>query len=385
MQTRLLSRILIVGALVMGFGAMADNTPPAPGAAATPQIPPAPSAAATPQVPPAPSPAPPTPAAPYVQPPSPAEQPMPIASPEPPAGLEDFIAKATTSSPEVEVAEAQLREAEAKLRQARLAAAQQAAELFQHRVQAQQVVDAVRKNLDEVKKVVDLEKAPTQALIEPQQSLARAQVEVAKYDALFRMQSDAGARTGGYGQAAGSLVGPAEPRMPQPRPKLETAPEQLRQLLDAPVSIDFKAQPLADVTSLLHDTYNINLVLDSIIEPKAYPVTISVSETPLKNILLALADRFGDLCFLVRDYGLFITTREHAQTIAAPSIPENIPLFVPIGAMSGGTFSVSGSGGGFGGGGVVGGGFGGGVSSSGGGGATGTVVKEAPTPKAAQP
>ncbi len=177
---------------------------------------------------------------------------------------------------------------------------------------------------------------------------------------------------GGFGDGGGGVGGfaaMAQMRIPQPRPAYEEGtPENLRGPLASPVSFTFTDTSLIDICDFLAQQYEINITVDLVFTPPM--IQIDLRDVPLRDALLALTDQMGDACFVMRDYGLFLTTRERAQTLAGVTIPEDVPYLAPMPIQGGG----GGGGGGFGGGGGgfgFGGGFGGGGGGFGGGGAGG--------------
>jgi hypothetical protein len=46
--------------------------------------------------------------------------------------------------------------------------------------------------------------------------------------------------------------------------------------------------------------------------------------------LHALADTKEGICFVIRDSYIFATNEERAMTINAPTIPDTIPLYLPV-------------------------------------------------------
>ena len=163
----------------------------------------------------------------------------------------------------------------------------------------------------------------------------------------------------------GGFAAFAQMRMPQPRPEYaEGTPENLREILEAPIGITFEDVSLMDILDFISGTYDINITVDLAFTP---PIIghIDLKNVLMRSALLALTDKMGDACFVIRDYGLFLTTRERAQTLAGVTIPEDVPYLVPLpaGQFQGG---FGGGGGGFGGG-----GFGFGFGGGGGGGGFG--------------
>ena len=98
-----------------------------------------------------------------------------------------------------------------------------------------------------------------------------------------------------------------------------------------------------EIFDFMSNTYEINITVDLAFTPPTIR-QINLRNVPLRSVFLALADKMGDACFVIRDYGLFLTTRERAQTLAGPTIPEDVPYFAPM-PMQGG---FGGGGGGFG-------------------------------------
>lgn len=294
--------------------------------------------------------------------------------------LEVVIERALTSSPEIQIAEAQLREAEARLKQVRTEVAQKALTAFHDRLKTEQTIEETRKALEELKAVADSDLKAAPALMEMQQRLAQAQAELARQDVALRglenpetvIVSRVGRGDTGMGQDRSRLF--RGPRIQRPRPRLEDMPEsETAKLLEALVSLEFEDRALAEIFGYVRDYFGLNVVLDANLQKAQYPGKIQLDDVRLRDALLAMAESFGDMVFLVRDYGVFVTTRENAETIAAPSIPENVPLYVPADELMG---QVGGFGGGFtmGGGGTVG-DFGGGAVGGGGG-----VGRNAPGP-----
>lgn len=175
----------------------------------------------------------------------------------------------------------------------------------------------------------------------------------------------------------GGFAAMAQPRIPQPRPEYEEAtPERLREILESPMGIVFEDINLMDIFEFISDTYEINVTVDLAFTSPMIR-RINLRDVPLRSAFLALTDKMGDACFVIRDYGLFLTTRERARTLAGVTIPEDVPYFAPIPVQGG--FGGGGGGFGFGGSfGAGGGGFGGGGSGGGSGGGGGGIGVRGP-------
>ncbi len=118
-------------------------------------------------------------------------------------------------------------------------------------------------------------------------------------------------------------LAPAFPGSTEPRPGLETAPADIREALNGEkFDLDFKEMALEDVVRLLGEKYGLNAVLDPVV--RSMGITANLKKVTLAQALSAMADAQG-LAFIVRDYGVFVTTQDRALNVAGPSIPEGLP------------------------------------------------------------
>jgi len=106
-------------------------------------------------------------------------------------------------------------------------------------------------------------------------------------------------------------------------------PERYQEALDQPVTIEFDEVPLRDVFEYLRDSYDaLNFVFEEGIAD--LPVTLHLVETPLGQALQALSELHGgELCFVVRDYGILITDISHVRLMPGPTIPAYVPYAGP--------------------------------------------------------
>lgn len=115
-----------------------------------------------------------------------------------------------------------------------------------------------------------------------------------------------------------------------PRPEIPDGVKNatLRRILDNPITLNFEDTALIDVLDMICDTYEINFVIDA--GYTAPNLTINVSAVPLQDMLEAISDQSGgETCFVIRDYGFFVTSRERAVRVPGPSIPAGVPYFGP--------------------------------------------------------
>lgn len=260
--------------------------------------------------------------------------------------LENVIQGAVSASPEVRVAEAQLREAEAKLQQARIEAVQKAIEAYQGRMKAEETSQTMRELLKQGKIVARKpgEEAPSD--LYAMKRLAEAEAEVAKYDARLRglAGSTASARAEGGPFSAKRHPADSRSRVQEERPSIDSVQGGIAEQLNSPVSLEFEGRPLAGITDYLSEYFGVNMIVDASLGPEYVIPYVRLDDVPLKDALLAIADQSGDLCFLIRSYGIFATTRQNAETLSGPSIPDTVPYYVPVkGGTAASGFSAVGS------------------------------------------
>jgi hypothetical protein len=287
--------------------------------------------------------------------PAPAQlKPLPPFAPEKPGFVDHRLTPISPeTSPEVAIAEAQLREAEARLQQAKIEAAQRAIE----HTHLQRIVELARKNAQEQESRSQLGIGTQKDYMEAQEQLAQAEAELAKLTAASAIMESKSGRT----NAAPELSLLSQPQIPVPRPVLaKDDSSAVMVALDAPINIEFESETLRNIFGFISEYVEMNIVIDVGLPAADKPVSLKLDNVPLKDGLMALADAYGDVCFVIRDYGIFATTADRAMTINAPTIPANIPLLVSIQEASASGIRPGGIGGlgGFGGGGFGGGGLG---------------------------
>jgi hypothetical protein len=131
---------------------------------------------------------------------------------------------------------------------------------------------------------------------------------------------------GRTGMAMGGAAGPAA-ELSAGRPAIPEHQQHLREVLDGLTALDVQDQPLADVVALLKTQHGIEIQIGPGVTPDQ-PITMSVNNVKFKDALLLLTDLYPDLCFVVRDYGLLITTRERGMQLYGAAIPADLPLRV---------------------------------------------------------
>ncbi len=94
--------------------------------------------------------------------------------------------------------------------------------------------------------------------------------------------------------------------------------EKMQSALEKPIKLDFVEQPLQDVMSILTDSTGVVFSLQGPALEAAgiatdNPVTVFTSEVPLRAGLQAFEDAYPEIQFILRDYGVLVTTKEYSE------------------------------------------------------------------------
>lgn len=267
-------------------------------------------------------------------------------APKPPTELEALIAKTLKQSPDVKVAEARLAEAEALLHAARIAAVQKLLDVRGRIDAAKAKVAAAEATLRNQKRLSD-----SGATSATELQAAEANLTLAKAD-LARLESELGA-------VFGDVLARAEEKRDRIGLELEvtsrlpkrsqagdiliersnhvggSVAERVRVALDVPVKIG-KTEgdlALAEVLKLLQPAKG--EPVPYLVQPGAKSVkafALMEAELPLGAWLLAVEDSSPDVRFVVREYGVLVTTKDRIPEGAVPlrafwhGRPETKPL-----------------------------------------------------------
>lgn len=251
-----------------------------------------------------------------------------------PGTLEDMVELAQRTSPEVVIAEAQLREAEGRWRQARLEAAQKAIQAYWD----QQAVALAREKVRQLEQDSEVGKITRHELLAARERLISLEAAVARSNAaLDRMAADPSPGREPTPRRPTAQPDPV-PRIRAERPKLPEEALYETQVMKGgsfkrflplaqPVSIEFENETLATILEFLSEYLGVNIVLDPAADGTIEFVRIR--DIPLREVLLLFTRLHEDLCFIISDSHIFGTTEERAMHINAPAIPDTVPLYLP--------------------------------------------------------
>jgi type II secretory pathway component GspD/PulD (secretin) len=141
-------------------------------------------------------------------------------------------------------------------------------------------------------------------------------------------------------QEAGDGMTPAEEPKHDAKPALVVEPKanaaarkRIEAALDAPVMLDFIETPLADVVEHISEKHGITMELDT--NPldgvgigSDTPVTRSLSGISLRSALRLILRDF-ELCYIIQNEVLLITTREEAETALTTRVYRVPDLAIP--------------------------------------------------------
>jgi hypothetical protein len=119
-----------------------------------------------------------------------------------------------------------------------------------------------------------------------------------------------------------------------PRPPLQVPHgpmvEKIRKALSTPARIEFFATPVNAVADYLKGSQQIEVQVDhESLGDKMPTITLDMSGASLAATLQAVDDKFHGLKFVVRDYGILVTTPERAQEAGYMPVVEFARLFPP--------------------------------------------------------
>ena len=262
----------------------------------------------------------------------------------PPPAQDEMTLRALRSNPEVLRAEAQVREAEAALREVRLRVIRDLAVARAERDRLSAAVRKTESDVERMRQLVNTGQAPQEAVIEAEAALAEARARRAQTESQLRYLLGEGAEALPPSGNAPSVPPGAAPAAPaeQPRQRDEAAdegrpgmPDSYRELLQKKVSLSTRLTLKAAVGWLEDQARPLNV--QSVLaepDPETDPAlrgrrhlfseSFDFEGVPLGSVLEAFSDAF-DVCFLFRDYGILVTTRDRARAIRAAAIPGETP------------------------------------------------------------
>ena len=235
--------------------------------------------------------------------------------------LEALLEKAFETHPQVVEAQAQLQQAQAAVERARM---QVAREIVHTRAQWEVRRRAVQCLSDALKEKPDDEKL-LQQYVNARAKLAQIEMELPFIGLQWRRQ-----QPGPY-RSPPEMTGMAPPRVgvqckdgqvtavevpiQGPLPVPAAVNPEIRNALLKKVDVRFEETPLEKVVAHLEKEVGIPFVLQQFDGIENCDVTLNLKSVTLAAACQALEDSMPNLCFVVRPYGILVTTRQFAHML----------------------------------------------------------------------
>ncbi|HUY36189.1 MAG TPA: hypothetical protein VMV69_25850 [Pirellulales bacterium] len=248
-----------------------------------------------------------------------------------PQSLEQAMAQALRTNPEMLIAVAKVRVMHAELNQMRMAVARDVTMAYHKWENAKKNLSRYAQAGLAVISASDL-RAAKQALDEGESELMYLLWAGVGADS---DDDESAATTEGSGLAVGPAGGITRMSMrdvhdqPAERPEI---PERYREVMNKKVpELAFDSQPLSDCLDVLREATEgeVSFVFK---EPQETPpqLNLFLHKVTVASTLEALADQTG-FCFVFRDYGVLVVRREDAWQYRGAAIPSDTPLTMPGG------------------------------------------------------
>ncbi len=241
-----------------------------------------------------------------------------------PSNLNDMLAMALSSNPEILVAEAKVREAQAELNQVRLGVMKEVATLYGQRRNHEQQLVLLKDGMNVVKQQVAAGQKPQEELTKAMGALASGEIGLTTCAAQIRYVLGAGGDAGNRLAAApGARAEEPQAVIRVPRPDIS---EEFAQALDTPVPAEFEDKPLAQVFADWQKAAGIPLVVQTLSIGEGNMTMRFPKPLPLRLALLAIHDVQRDVCFIMREYGIMVAYTEDAVATPGAAIPPEVPF-----------------------------------------------------------
>jgi hypothetical protein len=226
--------------------------------------------------------------------------------------LDQMLSAAMENHPDIVAARARVALAEAELNATRLQVARQIIALWGERNAQRITMDSIRKELTEI------QNQPPERRNMLNKNMQDAAARLEQIEAEMKFLTAKAAPVAPQGGEVG-LFGRLPPQLAQPKPlQIPSGPIVEKFTPSAPIEIDFVDTPLEKLIAYMRDYLNFPIFLDNRplndmgISPDT-PITLTIHKTPLAAAIQAIQDQNPELEFVIRDYGILITTKDQAK------------------------------------------------------------------------
>jgi len=229
--------------------------------------------------------------------------------------LEDLLAQAMEGHPAILLARAKVAQAEAELGGAQAEVTRQIIALRADFDAQEKTVAKAKEQADAAQQAAKAKGTDLKDLVEAEAKRDKAAAALAEAEAkLARLNTELDQL-----QALMGRLAEHAPRPPAPQPDTEAqqptpaAAQKMTAALDKTTNLEFADVPLPEVVKHLRETCKTPLTVDAGRGMGDIRVSLQLKEVKLGAALQAIEDLYPDVMFVVRDYGILATQKEHAR------------------------------------------------------------------------
>jgi hypothetical protein len=225
--------------------------------------------------------------------------------------LEDLVGQALEGHPSVLASRARLAVAQAEVDAAELGVTCQMTALRADLTTAEQAVEEAHKQQEAAQQTLksggdlkDLVGAEAKAK-EAKAAVEAAEANLARANAVIEQIQ------GAFGRAASRVAKPA-PEVEQQMPT-DAAVRRILEALAKPVDVEMADMTLPEAVKMLRESAKAPISHDAARDLNDVKVSVSLKATKLGAALQAIEDQGQDIVFVVREYGILATRKDHAK------------------------------------------------------------------------
>jgi hypothetical protein len=221
------------------------------------------------------------------------------------------LARALENHPDIVAAKAKVALAEAELYGKRMEVSRQVLGLYGSLKKLDAQVDVAKAELEQARKAVAEESGTVFAVQTAEAELVQAMNQREQMEKELRLL------IGSASPAAAAVLPDKKPLAKRQTPQGAIV-EKIEVALENPVKLEFVDIPLEEVVALLTSDTGIKFSLQAwALEESGLntdmPISLHTDEVPLRAAMQAFEDAYPGMRFTVRDYGVLLTTEDHAE------------------------------------------------------------------------
>jgi len=238
--------------------------------------------------------------------------------------IEDLLGAAREGHPDVLAVKAKLAVVQAELAKAELEVTRQLTALHTDNSAQEQAVEKARQKNEEAQGALEKLKSGGNlgdvANAEAQAKAAKTALDEAE-GKLCKGNADLEQMIGAFNRAAGRAEKPAaqeaEPQMPT-----DAAVRKVLDALAKPIDVELADMSIPEAVKMLRDAAKTPISHDAARDLGDVKVSVSLKATKLGAALQAIEDQGQDIVFVVREYGILATRKDHAKEHGfVPAVP----------------------------------------------------------------